>query len=56
MVAVGVKVRDAILVVDGREYALLVLSAYLSARRRRGLDGRRGIGGYRGRSSTAEGQ
>lgn len=48
VVAVGIKVRDAILVVDGGEYALLVLSAYLPARRGRGLDGRRGIGGYRG--------
>ena len=56
VVAVGIKVRHTILVVDGGEYALLVLSAYLSPRGRRGLDRRRGIGGYGGGSATTEGQ
>jgi hypothetical protein len=54
VVAVGVKVRDAILVVDRGEYALLVLSAYLPSRRRRSLNGGRGIGGYRGRCATRD--
>lgn len=55
IVAIRVKVRDAILVVDGREDALLVLGAYQPSRRGRGVDGGRGIGGYRGRSTTAKG-
>ncbi|KAH8639646.1 hypothetical protein IG631_07416 [Alternaria alternata] len=56
IVAVWVEVGDAIYVVDGREHALLALSAYLSPRRRGSLDGRRGIWGYGCTSSTGKGQ
>jgi len=56
IVAVWVEVGDAAYVVDGWEYALLLLSAYLTSRKRRGMNTRRRIGGYGCCSSTAQSQ
>lgn len=52
VVACGVEVGDAIDVLDGREYAPLLLGADLAARRGRSLDGGGRIGGD-GRGSAA---
>jgi len=56
VVAVWVEVGDAAYVVDGWEYPLFLLSAYLASRKRRGIDTRRRIGGYGRRSSTVQSQ